>query len=145
MLVGCQTHTIEAKAFFGLRELEYLYLHSNHLTMLSYAVVSDLPALYSFDLHRNPWHCNCEMRATREWMLRNNVGQSIPPTCELPVRLSGLMWNSLDLDDFACEPDIITSNVEVSKTVGANATLTCTAKGHPEPRVYWYVELIFCL
>ncbi|KAH9507082.1 Leucine rich repeat C-terminal domain [Dermatophagoides farinae] len=139
-LSGCKTHTIEARAFYGLRDLEYLYLHDNQLTTLPYAVVADLPALYSFELYRNPWQCNCEMRPTREWMIRNNVGQSIPATCDLPIRLSGLMWNSLDLDDFACEPDIITTTVEVAKVVGSNATLSCTVKGIPEPKVFWYMD-----
>ncbi len=135
--LGCQTHTIEARAFWGLADLEYLYLHSNQLTTLPYAVVQDLPALYSFDLYRNPWVCNCEMRATREWMIRNNVGQSIPPACELPLRLSGLMWNSLDLDDFACQPEMLSTTVEVARPAGANATLVCTVKGLPEPKIYW--------
>ncbi|XP_017489980.1 PREDICTED: reticulon-4 receptor-like 2, partial [Rhagoletis zephyria] len=135
-LSGCQTHTIEARAFWGLADLEYLYLHSNQLTTLPYAVVQDLPALYSFDLYRNPWVCNCEMRATREWMIRNNVGQSIPPACELPLRLSGLMWNSLDLDDFACQPEMLSTTVEVARPAGANATLVCTVKGLPEPKIY---------
>ncbi|OTF70244.1 Leucine rich repeat containing protein, partial [Euroglyphus maynei] len=139
-LSGCKTHTIEGRAFYGLRDLEYLYLHDNQLTTLPYAVVADLPALYSFELYRNPWQCNCEMRPTREWMIRNNVGQSIPATCDLPIRLSGLMWNSLDLDDFACEPDIITTTVEVAKVVGSNATLSCTVKGIPEPKVFWYMD-----
>lgn len=139
-LSGCKTHTIEARAFYGLRDLEYLYLHDNQLTTLPYAVVADLPALYSFELYRNPWQCNCEMRPTREWMIRNNVGQSIPATCDLPIRLSGLMWNSLDLDDFACQPDIITTTVEVAKVVGSNATLSCTVKGIPEPKVFWYMD-----
>lgn len=77
------------------------------------------------------------MRAAREWMQRNNVGQSLPPTCEMPARLNGMMWNSLDLDDFACEPDIITTSVEVIKTVGSNATLSCVVKGLPEPKIHW--------
>ncbi|UXI22511.1 hypothetical protein NH340_JMT08454 [Sarcoptes scabiei] len=139
-LSGCKTHTIEARAFYGLRDLEYLYLHDNQLVTLSHTVVADLPALYSFELHRNPWQCNCEMRPTREWMIRYNVGQSIPPTCDSPIRLSGMMWNSLDLDDFACEPDIISTNVEVSKVLGSNATLSCVVKGLPEPKVFWYMD-----
>ncbi|CAG2121221.1 unnamed protein product, partial [Medioppia subpectinata] len=73
-------------------------------------------------------------------MLRNNVPQSIPPTCQTPQRVSGLMWNSLDIDDFACAPDIISTATEVTKYVGGNATLSCVVKGQPQPKIFWYVD-----
>jgi hypothetical protein len=47
------------------------------------------------------------------------------------------MWNSLDIDDFACAPDIISTVTEVTKYVAANATLSCVVKGSPEPKIFW--------
>ncbi len=135
--IGSQIDLIEPSAFRGLEKLEFLKLDNNRLTTLSISVISDLPPLYSFDLHRNPWNCDCDLRASREWMLRNNVPQSIPPTCQMPQRVSGLMWNSLDIDDFACAPDIISTVTEVTKYIGNNATFSCVVKGLPEPKIFW--------
>lgn len=139
-LSNCQIDIVESHAFRGLANIEFLKLDGNRLATLSPGVVGDLPALYSFDLHRNPWNCDCELRSAREWMVRNNVPQSIPPTCVAPQRLKGLMWNSLDIDDFACAPDILTISTELVRYEGSNATLSCQVKGIPEPKVFWYVD-----
>lgn len=88
-LSSSQLDLIEPHAFRGLTKLQFLKLESNRLQTLSPQVVIDLPALYSLDLHQNQWNCDCELKPAREWMIRNNVPQSIPPTCTTPKRLAG--------------------------------------------------------
>ncbi|RWS29065.1 Leucine-rich repeat-containing protein 4-like protein [Leptotrombidium deliense] len=137
-LSNCEIDLIEPKAFRGLTRLQFLKLDNNRLTTLSPMVVNDLPPLYSFDLHRNPWNCDCELRASREWMYKYNVPQSIPPTCNSPERLQGSMWNSLDIDDFACKPIILNRDTETSAYSSGNTSFTCTVKAIPEARVSWH-------
>lgn len=84
-----QIDLIESHAFRGLSKLQFLKLESNRLQTLAPTVVADLPALFSFDLHQNQWNCDCDLRPSREWMIRNNVPQSVPPACSTPQRLAG--------------------------------------------------------
>ena len=88
-LSSSQLDLIEPHAFRGLSKLQFLKLESNRLQTLSPGVLMDLPALYQLDLHHNQWNCDCELKPAREWMIRNNVPQSIPPTCTSPKRLAG--------------------------------------------------------
>ncbi|RWS16189.1 leucine-rich repeat and immunoglobulin-like domain-containing nogo receptor-interacting protein 3 [Dinothrombium tinctorium] len=138
-LSNCQIDLIEPKAFKGLQRLQFLKLDGNRLTTLSSLVVNDLPPLFSFDLHHNAWNCDCELRASIEWMNRYNIPHSIPPTCAKPERLAGSMWNSLDIDDFACTPIILSRETEVTTYSSTNVSFTCTVKALPEAKVSWSV------
>jgi len=136
----CQIDSIEGGAFRGLSKLQYLFLQGNRLATLSLPVTQDLPVLYALDLHKNPWNCDCLLRPAREWMIRYNVPQSIPPTCSGPEKLSGMMWNSLQLDDFACSPVILSRDTDYSATVGSNISIQCITRAQPEARVSWSIK-----
>lgn len=136
----CQIDAVEPGSFSGLNKLQYLKLESNRLTTLSHGVVSDLPSLYSLDLHANPWNCDCNLRSGREWMIRVGVPQSIPPTCASPTKLSGMMWNSLELDEFACTPVIVTRDLEGASVHGSSVNFTCSVKSQPEAKISWLID-----
>ena len=139
-LSECQIDSIEAGSFKGMGSLQYLKLEGNRLSTISFLVLQDLPPLYSMDLHKNPWNCDCLLRPAREWMLRNNVPQSIPPTCLGPEKLSGMMWNSLELDEFACAPAILSRDTDITAMIGTNASFTCITRAQPEAKVSWLIE-----
>jgi len=139
-LSDCQIESVADGSFKGLSSLQYLKLEGNRLTTLSFLVLQDLPPLYSMDLHKNPWNCDCLLRPAREWMLRNNVPQSIPPTCAGPEKLNGMMWNSLELDEFACSPSILSRDTDITAMIGTNASFTCITRAQPEARVSWLIE-----
>jgi len=139
-LSNCQIDNIEAGSFRGLSSLEQLKLDGNRLTTLSVAAIQDLVSLYSLDLHRNPWKCDCELKPTRERMQSLRIAFSVPPTCHNPLKVSGLMWNSLEISDFACSPIIISHETQISTSYGSNVSLVCTVKSLPLSRVSWSVE-----
>jgi hypothetical protein len=139
-LSECQIGSVEAGAFKGLSSLQYLKLDGNRLVTMSSLVLQDLPPLYSMDLHKNPWNCDCALRPAREWMIRFNVPQSIPPTCAGPDKRSGMMWNSLELDEFACSPQILSRDTEITATIASNASFTCITRAQPEAKVSWLIE-----
>ena len=139
-LSECQIGSVEAGSFKGLSSLQYLKLDGNRLSTLSSLVLQDLPPLYSMDLHKNPWNCDCQLRPAREWMIRYNVPQSIPPTCAGPDKRSGMMWNSLELDEFACSPQILSRDTEITAMIASNASFTCITRAQPEAKVSWLIE-----
>lgn len=139
-LSSCQISSIEPGAFKGLKSLQFLELDANRLSTLLPNVLQDLNPLYTMDLHQNPWNCDCHLRPAREWMIKYNVPLSIPPTCSGPEKLQGMMWNSLELDEFACSPQILSRDTEITATVGSNASFTCITRAQPEAKVSWSVE-----
>lgn len=136
----CQISSIEAGAFKGLKSLQFLKLHDNRLVTLLPNVLQDLSPLYTMDLHHNPWNCDCHLRPAREWMIKYNVPLSVPPTCSGPEKLQGMMWNSLELDEFACSPQILSREFDITATVGSNASFTCITRAQPEAKVSWSIE-----
>lgn len=140
-LSSCQIDNIEPGAFSGLTKLQFLKLDTNRLSTLSVSVLLDLPPLYLLDLHKNPWNCDCELRAAREWMIKHNVPQSVPPTCAAPDKMSGIMWNTIQtLDEFACAPQIITRDTDVTAFTGLNASFSCTIMAQPEAKIWWVFD-----
>ena len=139
-LSSCQISSIESGAFKGLKSLQYLELDGNRLSTLLPNVLQDLNPLYTMDLHQNPWNCDCDLRPAREWMIKYNVPLSIPPTCSGPEKLQGMMWNSLELDEFACPPQILSRDTEKTASIGSNESFTCITKATPEAKVSWSVE-----
>ncbi|KAH9421458.1 Leucine-rich repeat-containing protein 4C, partial [Dermatophagoides pteronyssinus] len=75
--------------------------------------MKSLPAVYELTLHHNQWQCDCSLRTFREWMIEHRIPLSYSPNCTLPERLLGKNWNQLELDEFACQPIVISIDTEV--------------------------------
>jgi netrin-G1 ligand len=134
---GCKISEIQPRGFMGLEgSLEYLELSKNKLQVLHVAVLAPLRSLKGLELAGNPWECSCALRPMRDWMLRKNVPSTVIPECALPPRLMGQSWDRLDLEDFACKPEVSAlSNFKGSE--GDEVTLVCQVTGVPAPRVRW--------
>ncbi|KAL3267089.1 hypothetical protein HHI36_011229 [Cryptolaemus montrouzieri] len=134
----CKVSEIETKAFVGLeRSLEWLKIDNNNLANIEAVSLMRLENLHGLELAGNPWNCSCALRPLRNWMMKSNVPFGIPPSCQNPLRLRGKLWDKLDLDDFACTPEIFPSDVVKQSVEGKNVTLTCLTGGVPEPIVRW--------
>lgn len=137
-LSDCKIGTIESRAFNGLQHsLEWLKLDKNKLIQLQSSSITILRNLHGIDLEGNPWNCSCTLRPLREWMLRKNVPFGVPPVCQYPKRLTSKSWDKLDLDEFACTPEIFAYDSKAHGVEGKNVTMTCRITGTPEPHVRW--------
>lgn len=137
-LSDCKVGTVEPRAFNGLQHsLEWLKLDGNKLVQLQSGSITILRSLHEIDLEGNPWNCSCALRPLREWMLRKNVPFGVPPICHYPKRLASKSWDKLDLDEFACVPEIFAYDSKAHGVEGRNVTMTCRITGTPEPHVRW--------
>lgn len=75
--------------------------------------MSSLPEVYELTLQHNPWRCDCTLRAFRNWMLEHRISLSYSPNCSTPTRLMAKPWSQLDLDEFACPPEVVSVKSEV--------------------------------
>ncbi|KAJ4429846.1 hypothetical protein ANN_22050 [Periplaneta americana] len=137
-LSECLLGTVEARAFSGLENtLEWLKLDKNKLVNVKSSTLIAMQNLHGLELAENPWNCTCELRPLREWMLRQNIPYDVPPVCTHPPRLKDKAWDKLDLDEFACKPNITASEAVTTGVEGRNVTMSCNIGGIPEPRVKW--------
>lgn len=140
-LSDCRIQLVEPRGFLGLEaSLEWLKLDGNRLVDIEPETLSSLSNLHGLELARNLWNCSCQLRPIRLWMLRENIPYSIPPTCKTPERLAGKTWDRIDLDDFACTPNIQTVEVKTNGVEGRNVTMSCFVDGVPDPNVRWIVK-----
>lgn len=137
-LSACRIAEIEPRGFVGLEaSLEYLELSKNRLQVLHVAVLAPLRSLKGLELANNPWECTCALRPLRDWMIRRNVPATEVPECALPPRLNSHSWDRLDLEDFACLPEVSAYSNHLKGLEGDEVTLVCRVSGIPAPRVRW--------
>ncbi|XP_049867796.1 uncharacterized protein LOC126368003 [Pectinophora gossypiella] len=137
-LSACKISEIEPRGFVGLEaSLEYLELSKNRLQVLHVAVLAPLRSLKGLELASNPWECSCALRPLRDWMIRRNVPATVVPECALPPRLMSHSWDRLDLEDFACLPEVSAAASQYQGVEGEEVTLVCRVSGVPAPRVRW--------
>lgn len=137
-LSDCRLVTIEERAFAGLEmSLEWLKLDGNRLTDVKSKTLTSLHNLHGLELAGNPWNCTCSLRPLRQWMIRENIPYGIPPVCKNPFRVAHKSWDKLELDDFACVPQIDALQPTISAVEGRNVTLVCFGSGSPEPHISW--------
>ncbi|XP_068140585.1 uncharacterized protein kek3 isoform X1 [Drosophila tropicalis] len=140
-LSDCRLVHIAVRAFAGLEStLEWLKLDGNQLTEVRSGTITSLSSLHGLELARNAWNCSCSLRPLRAWMLQQNIPSGIPAICESPERLSGRSWDKLDVDDFACVPQIVATDTTAHGVEGRNVTMSCYVEGVPQPAVRWLLK-----
>lgn len=65
--------------------------------------------LHGIELSSNPWTCDCRLRPLKHWLKTNNVPYTTEPVCASPARLTGKKFGDLEVDEFACPPEIISA------------------------------------
>ncbi|KAK9872119.1 hypothetical protein WA026_016170 [Henosepilachna vigintioctopunctata] len=134
----CKISDIEPEAFSGLeKSLEWLMLSNNKLAEIHPSSLTRLENLHGIELTGNSWNCTCSLRPLRNWMLKMNVPFGVPPICQNPKRVRGKSWEKLDLDEFACLPEIILAGASSQAVEGKNVTMTCQVAGVPQPIIKW--------
>lgn len=138
-LSDCALRSVASKAFEGVELLESLKLNGNRLQALRPQTVETLSKLHGVELHDNPWYCDCNLRAAKIWLTDYNIPYPVAPLCAGgPERLAHKSFADLDLDDFACKPEIRPDSRLVEAVAGDNMTIMCRVQSVPEATVNWY-------
>lgn len=135
---NCDIKSIAPNAFEKLEMLELLKLNGNKLSGLLPRTVETISKLHGVELHDNPWICDCRLRSTKEWLSNHNIPYPIAPRCHGPPKVTGKTFAELDIDDFACRPEILPVSRYVEATTGDNATIVCRVSAVPVANIHWY-------
>lgn len=135
----CDLQNVASRAFENLETLQLLKLNGNKLSELRARTFDSLAKLHRVELHDNPWLCDCRMRDTKLFLVEHNIPSPIPPTCSAgPERVIDKSFAELQVDDFACRPEMLPVRRTVNAVSGANATLECRAGAVPSAIITWY-------
>lgn len=128
---------IGTKAFSNLPQLKILRFDGNSLTHMKPETLMALHNLSGLDLHNNPWRCDCNLQAFRDWVITHNL-YTAPTACAEPPTVKDKLWNELDSSNFACRPTILEPLPDAKvKSYDENVTLICKVVGNPTPEVIW--------
>ncbi|XP_071495228.1 uncharacterized protein [Diadema antillarum] len=134
---------IENNAFVGLNSLDRLYLYSNNLTTIPHNVFSPLPSSVNLDISDNPFHCDCNLRWLREWLVNTHTGvvaDEYQPMCVFPDLLNDHKIVNIEESNFACAPEVregVSTEVEYAVWQGDDLRLECPITGDPNPSLHW--------
>lgn len=137
-LSHCRIKTIDLRAFVKLRQLQHLRIDHNYIRNFQALLVNSLHGLHGIELHGNPWTCDCRLRALHHWL--RNVSHPTSPSCSEPPRLDGQMFKDINLDSFACPPQVLVAGKKVQGPAGGNITAWCPVAGLPTPAVSWFLS-----
>lgn len=138
-LSHCDIQTISPDAFIDLAALHSLKLNGNKLAELRPRTIDTLSRLHNVELHDNPWMCDCRLRAAKIWLTDKNIPYPVAPVCSGgPERVIDRSFAELNVDDFACRPEIMPVPRYIEATAGDNATIVCRTSAVPSATVNWY-------
>lgn len=133
-----QIYRIAQHTFINVPALSQIELDSNRMQILRREIFINLEKLTSLSLTNNPWNCSCALRNFSEFIMTHSLYRS-KTMCAQPQHLAGKEWNEIDLDKFACRPQIIENRI-IYPVDGENATFTCKVTGLPLPQVDWLFQ-----
>ncbi|XP_036327950.1 uncharacterized protein LOC118740502 [Rhagoletis pomonella] len=138
-LSHCDIQSIAPLAFDGLEGLTLLRLNGNKLSVLLPRTIETLSKLHGIELHDNPWLCDCRMRDAKLWLTQKNIPYPVAPLCAGgPERIIDRTFSDLQVEDFACRPEMLPISHYVEATMGENASVVCRAKAIPAAVMNWY-------
>ena len=142
--------------------LDNIMLHDNHLSSLSYNVITSLPSLRQVTLYNNPLQCDCNAFWVRTALMNvtsyeyNDTIVSVARTlrhitfprpedyiCDTPSgsdirHLVDIQITSMTKN---CEPTVIALfNESYQVEVGKSVKFECRAIGVPPPRIHWILS-----
>ncbi len=82
-----------------------------------------LLGVHSIELGGNPWLCDCHLRPLKVWLLAENVPSTAEAACATPTRVRDKTFSELDVDQFACNPEIVVTNRVVEAKAGKSACI----------------------
>jgi hypothetical protein len=128
---------IGQKTFWNLPGLQTLTLDGNQLTKLDVRSFQNLPKLGSLELQKNPWNCDCHLKAFRDWTIQRKL-YTRPTSCEEPAALLHQTWDEVAEDEFACTPIINSIGLAPPRNYGpGSAYLWCRASAKPRAQITW--------
>lgn len=133
----CRIKSINIGAFRDLEQLQHLRLDHNHISSFPTNLVVSLHRLQGIELHGNPWECDCRLRRLHIWL--SVVSHPTSPICASPPRLEGKSFKDIDLDSFACPPQVLVTGKKAQGKAGGNITAWCPVAGLPTPEVSWFM------
>lgn len=136
----CEVTRVAPEAFQALSLLESLKLHDNKLKELPRKMINGLAAVHNFEVHGNPWICDCRVLPLWRLLIRLRVSHPITPACHVPTSLQGAKFDTLAEKDLACPPEILPGSRFVEGFEGENTSVACRVWGEPAPRVQWYID-----
>lgn len=138
-LSHCDIHIVAPEAFNGLYALNSLKLNGNKLSELRPRTIETLSTLTGVELHDNPWLCDCRLRAAKIWLTEKNIPYPVAPICSGgPERVIDRTFAELNVDDFACRPEIMPVNRLIEANTGDNASINCRTSAVPSANINWY-------
>lgn len=138
-LSHCDIQIVAPEAFNGLYALHSLKLNGNKLSELRPRTIETLSTLQGVELHDNPWLCDCRLRAAKIWLTENNIPYPVAPICSGgPERIIDRTFAELNVDDFACRPEIMPVSRFIEASTGDNATINCRTSAVPSANINWY-------
>ena len=132
----CQISSLHSGALHNLASLERLYIEGNRLRVVS-DVLQLGSGLHGISLHDNPWHCDCDLRPLRDWLVQTNVPRLYEPTCHSPHRLQAFKITQVSVTEFACLPSVSPTAMFLTVRQGRNVSLVCRVQSDPGAEIRW--------
>lgn len=138
-LSNCEIETVAPEAFEGIDMLESLKLYGNRLSELLLGTSDTLNHLHEIELHNNPWYCDCRLRSVKEWLIKTKTPYPEVLKClGGPERLIHKSFRELNIDDFACKPEILSSSKYIETAFKSNASIICRVNAIPSAHIKWF-------
>lgn len=136
-----QLTRIEVEAFVNLSSIQNIHLSFNNLTVLKRESFQQLRSNVIFELHHNPWKCDCELREFYNSVNIALVKHFEMTKCKEPKRLANYIWFiQTESDDFACAPRIVQMQINDQDELNY-IEVGCKAIGVPSPKVRDYITV----
>ncbi|XP_054723614.1 leucine-rich repeat-containing protein let-4-like [Uloborus diversus] len=98
--------SVDPTSLVALDSLEWLYLQSNQLNTAPYETYAPiLNTLQVFDIHGNPFHCDCKIAWLRDWVKgkgSNIVNMAQETKCGSPDQYQSMPLSEIPNDQLAC-------------------------------------------